>query len=80
MQIYNQIYNGTYRPFNLGTSSAPPNALNYTSPVLSSAIITVTANTQYFYQVSDANGVCTGPVYSFVSAPGARALYPEHKT
>ena len=42
--------------------------------MLSSAVISVVANTQYFYQVSDSNGICTGPIYSFVSAPGAEAL------
>ena len=74
-QIYNQIYNRTLPAFN-GGSSAPlkANALNYTSPVLSSAIISVVANTQYFYQVSDSAGICTGPIYSFVSAPGAQTL------
>ena len=53
------------------------NALNYTSPIISSAIIPVAPNTQYFYQVSDTAGVCTGIVYSFWSAPGA---HPEPPT
>ena len=71
-QFYNQIYNRTYGPFNRGSSlPAGANALNYTSPVLSSAIIPVAPNTQYFYQVSDSAGVCTGIVYNFWSAPGA---------
>ena len=68
MQIYNQIYNTSYRAFTQGTSPPP---LNYSSPVLCSAVLPVQYNTQYFYQVSDANGVYSATVYSFVSAPGA---------
>ncbi len=67
-QIYNQIYNTSYRAFIQGTSPPP---LNYSSPVLCSAVLPVQYNTQYFYQVSDANGVYSATVYSFISAPGA---------
>ncbi|KAK9830602.1 hypothetical protein WJX81_003718 [Elliptochloris bilobata] len=72
-EFYNQIYNSTYRAFLQGTNPPPE---NYSSPVLSSAVIPVSANTQYYYQVTDANGVYTGPVYSFWSAPGA-ATFPQ---
>jgi hypothetical protein len=75
-QIYNQIYNTTYSAFRQGTNPPP---LNYSSPVLSHAVIQVSFSTRYFYQVSDANGVCTGPVYNFVSPPGAApAPAPAH--
>ena len=76
-QIYNQIYNSTYSAFNDGRNltQLPPTALNYSSPVLSSAVLpTIAYNTEYFYQVSDANGVFTGEVFSFISAPGAFLL------
>ena len=80
-QFYNQIYNRTYGPFNRGSSlPAGANALNYTSPVLSSAIIPVAPNTQYFYQVSDSAGVCTGIVYNFWSAPGAHTKSSTNHT
>ena len=72
-QIYNQIYNTTYSAFRQGTNPPP---LNYSSPVLSHAVIQVSFSTRYFYQVSDANGVCTGPVYNFVSPPGAAPAPP----
>ena len=75
-QIYNQIYNATYSGFRQGTNPPP---LNYSSPVLSHAVIQVSFSTRSFYQVSDANGVCTGPVYNFVSPPrAAPALPSEH--
>ena len=67
-QIYNQIYNTTFGAFTKGTSPPP---LNYSSPVLCSAVLPVQYSTQYFYQVSDANGVYSATVYSFTSAPGA---------
>jgi len=44
--------------------------------VLSNAVIQVTYSTRYYYQVSDANGVCTGPVYNFTSPPRAPPPLP----
>ena len=68
-QIYNQIYNATYSAFRQGTSPPP---LNYSSPVLSHAVIPSLAfSTRYYYQVSNSAGACTGPVYNFTSPPGA---------
>ena len=44
--------------------------------MLSNAVINVAYSTRYFYQVSDANGVCTSPVYNFTSPPGAALPLP----
>ncbi len=45
--------------------------------MLSNAVIQVTYSTRYYYQVSDANGVCTGPVYNFTSPPRAPPPVPH---
>jgi len=58
--VYNQIYNTTV-PGNGGTT-----ALNYTSPILHTAVLTSLApNTKYYYQVGD--GTTFSSTFNFTS-------------